>query len=299
MSGQSNQLVISVIIPYYNKYTRLLRVLDALDKQTIPKESFEVIIVDDGSQVELSKQEKIKEYQQKINMEIIRNQNNGRSKARNTGIENAKADLLAFLDDDVVLPDYFLERHIQYHANGEKVFVHSKVIDDYQMYFEDRYCKSPSTKSKKVVDKLERINKDLRKVPVAEALCDAVYNEKMVKGLDWVGFITNNVSVSKADVISESMFLEEFSSWGCEDYELGYRLCLKGYKMIYDDLLLIHSPHNMRTAESIRTSFQKYYLLYQDYRITLVEQYFLDEITQEELIRQIRDKEKKINNEGV
>ena len=93
----------------------------------------------------------------------------------------------------------------------------------------------------------------------------------------------------KEDIISESMFLEEFSKWGCEDFELGYRLCLKGYKMIYDDLILIHLSHNMRTPKSIETSFEKYYMIYQDFRIKLVEQYFLGLITQEELIYQIKE----------
>lgn len=288
INNMSNKLLISVIIPYHNKYTRLVRVLDGLDKQTIGKDSFEVIVVDDGSQIELSKCDEIKEYDKKINLTIVRIENSGRSKARNKGIEHAKAEIVAFLDDDVILPDIFLERHIHYHTGFEKIFVHSSILDDYQMYFEDRHPATRVANRAKMQEKLHRINQHLRKAPIAETLCKLIYTEEMMLRLDWVGCMASNLSILKHNIISEGMFSDQFSSWGCEDFELGYRLCLKGYKLIYDDLVLIHSPHNIRTAESIHTSFQKFYSIYQDIRIQLVKQYFLGEITPSTLIDDLK-----------
>ena len=42
-------LTVSVIIPVWNDSRRILKCIDALKKQTIPADQFEVIVVDNGS----------------------------------------------------------------------------------------------------------------------------------------------------------------------------------------------------------------------------------------------------------
>ena len=91
---------ISVIIPLYNKEKIVERSVNSVLSQSF--NDFELIIVDDGSTdnslkiVESIKDERIR---------IIVQSNGGPSKARNTGIKNAKADWLYFIDaDDEMLP---------------------------------------------------------------------------------------------------------------------------------------------------------------------------------------------------
>ena len=46
---KKEDIYISVIIPVYNQKQQLLTTLAKFDEQTYPKELFEVIVVDDGS----------------------------------------------------------------------------------------------------------------------------------------------------------------------------------------------------------------------------------------------------------
>lgn len=102
--------MISVIIPLYNKERQIERTLRSLQLQTF--RHFEVIIVDDGStdkSVEKAKQAT------GLSIHIIRQRNAGVSAARNTGINHAKYDLIAFLDaDDEWKPQYLETQYSLY-----------------------------------------------------------------------------------------------------------------------------------------------------------------------------------------
>lgn len=94
--------MISVVIPLYNKEKQIANTLHTVLKQTY--QDFEIVIVNDGSSdnsvVEV---EKIQDSR----IRIIHQQNRGASAARNKGIEEAKYNLIAFLDaDDEWKPEY-------------------------------------------------------------------------------------------------------------------------------------------------------------------------------------------------
>lgn len=93
---KKEDLLISVIIPYYKTYeetTKLLKVLKPQLKQT------EVILIDDGCH-----EERLDQYD--INV-IHLEENHGLSYARNQGIKNAKGKYIVFVDsDDLVSSDY-------------------------------------------------------------------------------------------------------------------------------------------------------------------------------------------------
>ena len=92
----------SVIIPLYNKAEYIRRTLKSVLAQSF--QNFEVIVVDDGS-----KDDSLKIARQVVSgkIRIIVQENRGTAVARNTGIENAKGEYIAFLDaDDVWKPNY-------------------------------------------------------------------------------------------------------------------------------------------------------------------------------------------------
>ncbi len=96
---------ISVIIPMYNTEFYLSECLDSLVNQTI--KNFEVIIVDDGS---TDKSLEIAEmYKSKLNLNIIKQENQGASAARNNGMTHAKGKYIAFMDSDDVFATDALE----------------------------------------------------------------------------------------------------------------------------------------------------------------------------------------------
>ncbi|MDP2924040.1 MAG: glycosyltransferase family 2 protein [Candidatus Omnitrophota bacterium] len=89
---------ISIIIASFNGRYYLDGCLSSIGNLDYPKEKMEVILIDDGSQDKTY--EFIKENFS--NIKIIRNRRNrGVAEARNIGIKNAKGKLLAFIDNDV------------------------------------------------------------------------------------------------------------------------------------------------------------------------------------------------------
>lgn len=94
----------SVIIPLYNKEVFIKNTLKSVINQTF--KDFEVIIVNDGS-TDKSLQQAGLIHDDRIT--IITLPNSGLSVARNTGIKNAKANHIAFIDAD----DFWKDNHLQ------------------------------------------------------------------------------------------------------------------------------------------------------------------------------------------
>src|SRR5687767_14260928 len=96
LAPDSSQPSVSVIIPVYNDTERLLRCLEALEAQTYPRNRFEVIVVDNGSDVPVA---------DTLNRHagcaiLVTEPRPGGFVARNAGIERASGEILAFTDAD-------------------------------------------------------------------------------------------------------------------------------------------------------------------------------------------------------
>jgi glycosyltransferase involved in cell wall biosynthesis len=90
MSGLS----VSTIIPAYKAARTIGRALDSVFAQSRPPE--EILVIDDGSPDDLSAT--LESYGSRIR--LIQKPNGGVASARNRGIEDARGDLIAFLDAD-------------------------------------------------------------------------------------------------------------------------------------------------------------------------------------------------------
>jgi len=99
-------MMISIVIPLYNKEKQVSGTLESVFRQTF--QDFEIVIVDDGSTD--NSVEVVSNFKDK-RISITSQSNQGVSVARNTGIENAKYDYIAFLDaDDEWYPEYLQEQ---------------------------------------------------------------------------------------------------------------------------------------------------------------------------------------------
>ena len=96
----------SVIIPVYNRPGEVDELLASLAEQTF--RDFEVIIVEDGSTVPCRDVTE-KWRTQGLDVTYISKENEGRSIARNTGIEASHGDYLIFFDSDCVIPPMYFE----------------------------------------------------------------------------------------------------------------------------------------------------------------------------------------------
>lgn len=98
---------LSIIIPVYNVEEYINKCVLSLHQQDIPKEDYEIIIINDGSP-DNSRQVVLQLMQQFANIVFIDQKNTGVSMARNAGIDKAKGKYLLFIDpDDYVLPNCF------------------------------------------------------------------------------------------------------------------------------------------------------------------------------------------------
>jgi len=92
----------SIVMPLYNKEVEVERAIRSVLSQTVA--DFELIVVNDGS---TDSGPSIVRNIVDPRIRVIDQKNAGVSAARNRGIEEAKADLIAFLDaDDEWLPDF-------------------------------------------------------------------------------------------------------------------------------------------------------------------------------------------------
>lgn len=98
----------TVVIPSRNRQNALESCLDALAVQTLPPGSFEVIVVDDGSEPPLALDPA--RYTEKFHLKLLRQQNTGPAGARNRGVAEACGEFLAFTDDDCLPTPTWLEK---------------------------------------------------------------------------------------------------------------------------------------------------------------------------------------------
>lgn len=92
------QLLVSIIIPTYNRPERLRTCLESLAKLNFPTSQFEIVVVDDGSSEPLD--DVVKVYTEQLTIHLLRQNNAGPATARNTGASQAKGKYLVFTDDD-------------------------------------------------------------------------------------------------------------------------------------------------------------------------------------------------------
>lgn len=94
----------SIIIPVYNRETEVEDLLISLTMQST--NDFEVILVEDGSSQPC--RHVAEKYSSIIDVKYFFKENEGRSIARNYGLERATGDYFIFFDSDCVIPfDYF------------------------------------------------------------------------------------------------------------------------------------------------------------------------------------------------
>ena len=75
---------ISVIIPTFNRAAMLSATLESFAAQSIPKNRYEVVVVDDGSKD--STPQVCREFASRIQLKYLHIDNSGTSAAKNTGI---------------------------------------------------------------------------------------------------------------------------------------------------------------------------------------------------------------------
>lgn len=208
-------IVLSVVIPTFNRKDTLKPVLEALDNQIFPHEQFEIIVIDSNSTDGTS--EMISHLDLKPSLTYIRQENAGRAGARNSGIKQAKGDIILFTDADIVASPSLLEEHMKIHRikHGEAVVGLEVQVSSLEEY---KYLAEHPEKRKEL-------------------------HPRHRKEISWLYFMTGNASVSRDELIKAGMFDVMFQGYGWEDIELGYRLAKNGVKINYSRSAVNYHVH--------------------------------------------------------
>ncbi|MCK4340013.1 MAG: glycosyltransferase family 2 protein, partial [Candidatus Cloacimonetes bacterium] len=128
---------VSVIVPAFNADKTLPTCLKSILKQNYPTKKVEIIVINDGStdktitflrSLTLSERFKV----------IHHSENCGLAAARNTGIKNAKGDILIFLDSDMEVEEDFIEKHVSSHGKSGVIGVLGSILPDIENPY-DKY----------------------------------------------------------------------------------------------------------------------------------------------------------------
>ena len=195
---------VSIVMPTLNRRPTLEHVLPTLSRQTYPMDSYEILLCDAGSTDgtdELVKSVGIP------NLRLLMGENRGRSGARNRGIREARGEIVLFTDADILADEMLVEEHAGLYRSETGVCA---VGCEVQVDSLDEYAE--------VREHPER-GRHLHKRPKTETI--------------WLYFLTGNASVPREALLEAGLFEEDFTGYGHEDLELGYRLQKMGLRIRY------------------------------------------------------------------
>ncbi len=214
----------SLIIATYNRKDLLLRCLAAAVAVDHP--DYEIIVVDDGSTDGslAAARERFPQVQY-----LSQSRNTGEPAARNRGWRAARGDIIAFTDDDCVVPPDWLQRHAQHYAEPRIAAAGGPQV-----------CRAPNF--------LEQF--DTVRYGVKFQRLQTIQSIREFEHL-----ITGNLTVRRAVFERIGGFDERFAT-GC-DSDFVRRLSRAGYAFVRDPALAVEHLKVHTLPSYLRTRFHR------------------------------------------
>ncbi|WP_067510250.1 glycosyltransferase family 2 protein [Actinoplanes sp. TFC3] len=232
---------ISVVIPAYNSRAGLELCLLTLAHTQLPAQhSFEVVVIDDGSDDGTAAMLASYPAPYELSWETLpRTPSSGRSAARNAGIHRASGDLVLMVDADQVVTPRLLAEHARYHELSTALVVIGR---------RDELAPGPLDR-----DLLARRFTQQALPPVRTPDSREAVYEHFSANLNnlagrWHHLYSCNASVRREHLLSVGGFDESFRGWGFEDTELGYRLHQHGLAFAYNPAALVYHQHEQQVT---------------------------------------------------
>lgn len=201
---------VSVVVPVYNDSVRLARCLKVLRAQTYPKETYEVIVVDNASEQDIR-------GVVCLFPGIVYTCENypGPAASRNKGITLSKGDIVAFTDSDCMPHPDWIEKGIERFFSEPSIGV---VGGEIVTYFENP------------------------EKPTMVELFDRNYFKQRELIKDRHFSATANLFVRREVFARAGLFDISFSLCACEDREWGERAHAMGVRLIFADNAVVAHP---------------------------------------------------------
>jgi len=211
--------MMSVVIAAYNEEKTLGDCLDSLLAQTAPRDSYEIIVADDGSA------DKTREVAESRGVRVVTQPNLGPAAARNLGARHARGDLLLFIDADSV-PD-------------------ARCIEAMAAAFADPDLAGASgekkTRQKNLWARLVQIEYD--------------YKYDRLAAHPTIDFVDSSTAAYRRDILlSNGGFDPNLKE--AEDVDLSFRLAERGYRLILIPEAITYHTHPESLAHYLRRKFQ-------------------------------------------
>ena len=240
-------LPVTVVIPYFEAPEALALTLAGLERQTYPRELFDVIVVDDGSSTPLRL-----DAATPLRIEVIHQPDEGfgAARARNNGARAASGDILVFLDCDMVPEAGCLASHARWHhaacdvlTLGFRKHVEVDGITPGAVLarpgsLAELFAGRPTEEPQWIEDRMSR----------TDMLTSG--DENIFRAVT-----SGNLGVSAEFFAATGGFDESFNRWGAEDQEFGYRAYALGAVLVPDrDALCWHQGPGARISDDERLS---------------------------------------------
>jgi len=217
---KSNPIEVSVIVPAREGHDLLVRCLRALGEQRAMEGRFEVIVVDDGSELPL------KPLAEEYGLRCIVQEPLGPAAARNAGAQAARGKILAFTDSDCAPAADWLDQLMAPFADNIVVGVKGTYASE-QAGWVPRFVQQEY---------------------------EAKYRRMLQH--DHIDFIDTYSAAYRREIFLENGgFDSAFPVPSVEDQELSFRLARKGYRMVFAPQAIVVHIHDETVSEYIRRKF--------------------------------------------
>ena len=219
---------VSLVVPTFRRAAILVHSLRALLRLDYPRDRFEVLVVDDGSLDET--QAEVAGLADPRIVFLQQPANQGVASARNRGAREARGEVLIFLDDDMLVQESMIERHLRWLRRFGECMVNG------------HWEFTPE------------LDADLRRTSFGrfrlevEAWVKTGIAFRPLEGhlLEPAAVTACNLGMWRRDFERVGGFDESFPHAGAEDQEFSVRAKAAGIQFIYDpDLLLWHNDQRL------------------------------------------------------
>ena len=209
---------ISVVVPVHNGANQIGACLEALSYQAIPRDTYEVIVVDDGSTDDTA------QIVRRYPVRLLSQTRQGAAAARNRGLSAAQGDLVLFTDSDCEPTPNWIEQMCAPFEDPQMSGVkgvyrtrqESLVARFVQLEYEDKYNRMARDQYIDFVDTYS-----------------AGYRRNVLR---------------KVDAFDTSFLIDE-------DQELSFRLAKAGHKLIFQPSAIVYHQHASTVAAYARKKF--------------------------------------------
>jgi glycosyltransferase involved in cell wall biosynthesis len=207
---------LSIIIPCFNQAQALRETLETLGEQRLSCDRFEVIVVDDGSNDAVSQVIESKTWP--FSLTFMEQDHLGAAEARNQGAVKAAAEILLFLDADMIASPDLLIEHLEGHRSGEKALVVGK---------RKSWLPARQTKFHRIVDIDSNVT----------------YQENHATKVSFSEAFSCNFSIRQSDFLFIGRFDPHIFRW--EDIDFSYRAHRMNYSIVFRPNALAYHNHPM------------------------------------------------------